>query len=319
MLISFVLFSFLIYGSLLLGHEAFRKGYVSQRASTRLTRQTIILIEPAIIILSFWSLRVIQVRQMLFIPLIASLVSLIVIFPALFLSARLHHHNRQDTGTYLGCAMFSNVGTSLGGFLCFLLLGEAGIALSIIYSAYFIPFFFTIGFAIANRYSERPAKSKKESLKTFFSNPVSVVPTTAVILGILLRLLAPERPEFLAPINKTLVYTSVVLYCFAIGITIRFRRIGRYIRQFFSMWAVKFLVSPVIGVGLGMLFGCHRVMEGLPIKVIFIETCMPVAIFSIVLSKLFDLNQDMANTCWILTTLAVIVELPVIYLIVNIL
>jgi len=319
MLRSFTLFSILIYGSLLVGHEAFRKGYVSRRASARLTKQTIIFLEPAIIILSFWSLHVVQIRQMLVIPLIASLVSLIVIFPALFLSARLHHHNRQDTGTYLGCAMFSNVGTSLGGFLCFLLLGEAGMALAILYAAYFIPFFFTIGFAMANRYSERSAKSKIESLKTFFFDPVSVVPNAAVILGILLRVLVPERPEFFGPINKTLVFISVALFCFAIGITTRFRRIGIYIRQFLSIWAIKFLVSPVIGVGLGMLFGCHRIMQGLPIKVIFIETCMPVAIFSIVLSKLFDLNQDMANTCWILTTLAVIVELPFIYLIVSML
>jgi len=215
--------------------------------------------------------------------------------------------------------MFSNVGTSLGGFLCFLLLGEAGLAVAILYSAYFIPFFFTIGFAAANRYSEHPAKSKMESLKAFFTNPVSIVPTVSVILGILLRLLVPERPQFFAPVNATLVYISVALYCFAIGITTNFRKIGIYFRQFLSMWALKFLITPVIGLGIGVLLGCHRIMDGLPLKVIFIETCMPVAIFAIVLIKLFDLNQDLANSCWILTTLAVIVELPIIYLIVNIL
>jgi predicted permease len=40
---------------------------------------------------------------------------------------------------------------------------------------------------------------------------------------------------------------------------------------------------------------------------------MPTAILAVVLSKIFRLNEDLANAAWILTTLLIVPIIPVIF------
>jgi predicted permease len=58
------------------------------------------------------------------------------------------------------------------------------------------------------------------------------------------------------------------------------------------------------------VFGYSGLADPIPAKVIFIESFMPTAIFSVVLVKIFRLNEDLANSAWILTNLTVIPIIP---------
>jgi len=311
---KFLLFSLLIYCSLIIGHTA-RKRWITRDISASLMKTSIMFIEPIIICLTFWALEISSPR-LLTLPLVATLLSISILIPARVFSG-FHKHASEDRGAYLGGSMFSNVGMTLGGFVCFLFLGETGLGLSIIYAAYFIPFFFSIGFYIARRYSSASNPSWRENLRNFFTDPISLTPNIAIIFGLLLNFSGKPRPEALSSVNKFLVPLTVVIYSFAIGLTMRFRMIRDYLPECFTMSLIKFLISPVLGLGLAYLLGCSQFMDGLPLKVVFIEATMPAAIFSLVLSRLFNLNQDLANSCWIFTTLAVILILPLIYIIIN--
>ncbi|RKY75155.1 hypothetical protein DRQ00_11020 [candidate division KSB1 bacterium] len=316
MIRQFILFSSCIYGFLLIGYFSKRKRWIETEKSTTLMKGSIFFLEPVIIVSTFWALDISDLR-ILSLPLTASLLSLFILLPAQLFS-KLHHHIPKDKGAYFGGSMFSNIGLSLGGFLCFLLLGEQGLGLAFAYMAYFIPFFFSIGFYIARRIS-LSAETKgnvrsltwRENLKASLQDPLGIVPTVAILVGLAFNFSGLERFQILSTINKILVPLSVAVYSFAIGLTMKFRKLREYLPECLTMSIIKFLISPIVGVGFAYILGCSDFMGGLALKVVLIEATMPAAIFSLILARLFNLNQDLANSCWLFTTFAVIFVVPI--------
>ena len=254
---------------------------------------------------------------MIVVPIIAALISCFCIFYGLIFS-RLHDHDPLERGAYLGCACFSNVGITMGSFLAFLMLGERGLRFAVLYFAYFVPFYFTIGFAVARRYSNKKV-SFAENIRSFFTDPVSIAPNLAIVLGLVLNIGKVEQAAIIKPLNTTLIYVSTFIYSLTIGSTLHLGKSFAYLKEVFSLGIIKFIFSPLIGLGLALVFGLFSIPDDVPLKAVFIQSCMPPAIFSLVLSMLFNLNQDLANACWLGLTFATLLEIPIIFLFLGIL
>ncbi len=82
---------------------------------------------------------------------------------------------------------------------------------------------------------------------------------------------------------------------------------------------MKFLVTPLVGFGVVFVLRNLGILSAEPIvtKAIFVQSCMPAAIMSVVLAKLFRLNEDLAAACWAVSTLASAAVLPFVYLAVR--
>lgn len=315
MYLKFVFLLLLIWVSLIAGYVAKRKGYLAKEASSSITKTVILFGQPIIICLVFWTLKISDLR-ILVLPFIGLILSVLGILPGKVFSY-LHKHNLKDTVTYLSCAMFSNIGQSLGGFMCFLLLGEQGLALAILYSIYFGPLFYSGGFYMAEFYTKSRRQSWLESLKSFFTNPLSLIPNIALILGLILNFSRITRPQIFTSLNNILIPLTTFLYMFSIGLTMEFRKIKNYFSECLSISFLKFVISPVIGLSLAYLLLRINILNPLSLKVIFIESAMPVAISSLILSNLFELNQDLANACWVFTTFAGIPWILLIYWVIK--
>ena len=115
------------------------------------------------------------------------------------------------------------------------------------------------------------------------------------------------------------MHIEVAIYAFAIGCTLSFRSIKKYWRECATVCGMKFLLTPLIGLGVVHLMIQMGRLSSVPIlrKAILIQTCMPAAIMSVVLAKLFRLNEDLASSCWVVTTVASAAVLPVVYLFVT--
>ena len=61
------------------------------------------------------------------------------------------------------------------------------------------------------------------------------------------------------------------------------------------------------------LFGMHLMDDGLAFKVVLILSSMPVAFNALVAASIYDLDLDLANSCWIVTTGALVIILPWLY------
>ena len=72
-------------------------------------------------------------------------------------------------------------------------------------------------------------------------------------------------------------------------------------------------------VPLAALAGLGSIDGGLPLRVVTVLSCMPVAMTALVPPALFGLDVDMANALWIFSTLALVVILPVLYFVLPLL
>jgi len=302
---QFMLFSAVIYGALLVGWAARETGLIHEKNSAKIMRRTIVFIEPFLIVLIYWALDLTKLRVLVVMPLAASLISIGALFAGGLVARTVGHKDRRERGSFVCCAMFSNVGMTMGSFICFLLLGQRALSIASLYAFYFLPFFFTIGMMVARRYSPSGKVTAREMLVRFLRDPISLAPNIAILTGIVVNLATHgHRPEALSPVTDALVLVDVTIYSVAIGLSMRFGRVLSYWRDCLGVSFVKFVVSPILGVGVGLLLGCPSIGGGLAMQVLIIQSAMPVAIFALVLCKLFDLDMDLANASWIFTTFA---------------
>jgi len=58
------------------------------------------------------------------------------------------------------------------------------------------------------------------------------------------------------------------------------------------------------------VIGFGKINEGLPLKVVMLLSSMPVAFIALIPPSIYDLDLDLANSCWFFTTALLIFVLP---------
>jgi predicted permease len=309
---KFIIFLITIYGSLIAGYGSryLFNGLVEK--SRTLTRVFLIFLTPLITLNAFWSVDLRGV-QLLTMPLISVGVQALAMLPG-FLLSKLLHLDGSEKGSFIACSMFSNTGPTLGVFLCFILFGDQGLYLASWYITLYMPFYYFVGFPLMSSISGKGHYRIRDAFKDLVSNPVSIVPISSMILGMGLNLAGLERPPLLnLLVTRYLTYLLTASFSFAIGMGLNFRRSFTYVKH--SLWisAIKFLYNPLMSLLIMWALGYFGMANALPMKVVFVESFMPTAILAVVLSKIFRLNEDLANAAWILTTLIVVPILPAIF------
>ncbi len=228
------------------------------------------------------------------------------------LGSRLLKLNRMETGSFFCCGTFTNIG-AVGGLVCLLFLGENAIALVALYRLVEELYYFSIAYPIAQWFGP-DNKSRTLSFRCFKPSPVLGVVISALLLGIVLRLANVPRPEICSPLASGAMILSTFFFLFAIGITLKLSLTVRYLPQCFTMCLIKFIGIPVVVITLAHLCGYGAIDGGLPLKTAAILCSMPVAMTALVPPALFRLDVHLANSCWIITTAALVLELPILLL-----
>ncbi len=314
-----------LYVPLMLGYALRRAGLIGTAWTRPCMVWLMVLVEPPITMYSLWVLRAgdVAAGRSVLGGIGGILLTAAVITTAMMVAGRVaseaFRHNAATRGAFIGSVMFSNVGFTLGVFICLLLLGIRGQSIGIIYATYFLPYFVTVGFALGRKYGRSKKLSIGRQILSLVTEPLSALPLAGFILGLVLHQVAPRPPAWLPPINRGAVHIEVGIYAFAIGCTLSFRSIRKYWRECLTVCGMKFILTPIIGLGVVFLMMRLGALSGTPIlqKAILIQTCMPAAIMSVVLAKLFRLNEDLATSCWVVTTVASAAVLPLVYLLVT--
>jgi len=110
---------------------------------------------------------------------------------------------------------------------------------------------------------------------------------------------------------------GTVLLLASIGMALKFRRVQDYIKECVAVSLIKFVLVPVLTVSLAYLIGFDTIDKGLPLKVIFILSAMPVAFNALIPPSIYDLDIDLANSCWFFTTAMLVVVLPLLLLVLS--
>jgi hypothetical protein len=220
----------------------------------------------------------------------------------------------SQKGVLFTCGSFSNIG-SLGGLTSFLFFGEKGFALLALYKIFEELIYYGIGFPVARyfRLEGRDKGAADRRLVQLLKDPFLMVAGGSFLTGICLNLSGIDRPQFYETLISLFVPTGVFLILVSIGLGMRFSSVGGYLVEGTAMFIIKFIILPLAAGTASYLLGLHRIQNGLPMKIVLIGSSMPVAFNALVVASIYDLDLELANSCWLITTCSMVVVLPWLY------
>lgn len=266
---------------------------------------------------SLWIFKIESITKIISMPFVGAVSTIAGGFFAVII-AKYYHYNRMDIGSMFSCGYFAN-NIILGGMVCFFYLGEEGYALVPIFTFLIRLLYYGLGYPIAHMYAEDFVE-QKETIKKIIEaikDPFFYVGVGSVLVGISLNLSSLERPEIYTTINKILIPLTTFILLFSIGLTFKFSRVYKYLKECFLISLVKFIVVPATILLIALLLDYQSISQGLPLKVSLIMSAMPVAFNSVIAANIYNLNVDLVNSCWIFTTFAVLFILPLLIFVIN--
>jgi hypothetical protein len=202
----------------------------------------------------------------------------------------------KSAKVYTICSSLANQGFTMGGFLCYLLAGERGLALSGIFLIYYVPYTFLFIFAYAGM-EQRRQVIYWSSVKGFLFNTRNM-PLLAVLAAVVIRLFGIERPAVHFPLELFLL-VAIALYYFTLGINFRISDLNPLHKEHLLLAVQKFILLPILA---------FAVIHFLPIAdelklIIKIESLMPVAIYAVISSIIFNLDSRKATSMFVINSL----------------
>jgi len=270
-------------------------------------------LSPIITLGAFWGTRLNDFRYV-FLPILG--VSALSIGGLLGITAsKILHHRRKQTGSMFVSSSFTNLG-SFGGLICFIFFGEKSYAFVALYRLFEEFVYFLIGFPIAKLYgSSDGGHNNKNQLVRILTDPFILVYMISIATGIALNVSGIRRPEFYTTINEVLIPLTSVILVITVGFNMKIKAIGQYQRECLAVATIKYLLIPVIITSLAYLLGLADMSDGLAFKVVFILSAMPPAFFSLIPPQLYDLDTDLANSTWLFCTGALVLVVPLLFMI----
>jgi predicted permease len=281
-----------------------------------LQKVVLLFFNPITVIGTIWIVRLDNPGIILF-PCFGILGILLGGFWALLVS-KILQKDRKQAGSLFVCGAFSNVG-SIGGLICFVLLGEGGYALVAFYMLFVPMANYCIGFPIAKLYNPGFIRqgNLSNTIKKVLMDPFIIVAVASTLVGFAINLTGFQRPVFYKALNQILIPLATTLLLTSAGLTIRFSSFWKYRRECIAMAAIKFLILPAAVTSVGILLDYGKMLDGLPLKVLIILSSMPVGFLALVPPVLYDLDVDLANSCWLFTTALLAMVLLELHVIVN--
>lgn len=222
--------------------------------------------------------------------------------------SRLAHEDRPTQGVYFLAGASSNVLT-FGGIVVVLLLrstsdphAEHALAEMALYRIFEAPFYFLCAWPMAAALGT----SEKGNFFRRGFRPVTLVPMLGIALGWALNLAGVRRPPSFEGVSELLVKINVVLMGLTVGLTLRRAAPLKHLGAGLKISAVKFVLLPLVSAGLAWLIG----FRGVTLQVIAVCAAMPVAFMAVIASNLLKLDQELTGSLWLITTLGMLVVVP---------
>lgn len=267
-------------------------------------------------LLAIWNLRIPDVRLMA-IPFIG--LGTLVLGGAIgLLSGKAMKLPNRKIGALFGCCSFTNIG-AVGALICIVFIGEEAFALVALYKLFEETYYYVIAFPIAKYFSssEQEIETLPARLKRVFTDTFVVAILSAVSIGTILNVSGIPRPPIFATINSIIVPLGTVTVLTSIGMALRFSNIRAYTKECLTTVSIKFILAPIAATSVAYLLGFHTFMDGLPLKVVLVCSSMPVAFNALIPPTLYDLDLDLANSCWLASMVSLLVVLPMLFFIIQ--
>ncbi|MGV2990204.1 AEC family transporter [Vibrio sp. E150_011] len=270
------------------------------------TRTSLYTLLPFSVLCSLWQLPRIN-PELLSLPLIgfAVIVSGIAVG---FISQRVFDLKPKQFGALLPVSSFYNLG-ALGSLIVFILYGENAVAYlalfklteELIYFGWVFPF---------SRSTSVSLDTVDTGQRSRFKDPVFLLALAAVFLGLLLNAFSIPRPDFVASIIAVTVPLSSLLMITAVGMTFCLKGGREWVRLAVFSSLLRIVFALCVVVGLLSVMGLWSFDYGLLASVCLLLALMPTGFMSTLPSVLYNLDNTLASTCWLMSFIIALVVLP---------
>ncbi|MCG8336445.1 MAG: hypothetical protein MJE63_18205 [Proteobacteria bacterium] len=302
--LKFALFQLVIIIPFLAGNILGRLLLNLDRLARRLVIINLSILEPPIIL---WTVLGLSLAPgMIYLPISGAALALTGFLIGKGVAGRFHFGDKSSR-VYVICSSLANQGFTMGGFICYLFAGERGLGLSNIFLMFFIPFTFLFIFGYASM-EDRKEIFRWESIKEFLFN-LRNMPLLAIVTAVGIRTLGFKRPEIYFPLDLLLTI-AVAIYYFTLGINFKLSDLNPFKPEHLTLALQKFMILPALAFGI-----TYFLPIGDDLKLIIkIESFMPVAVYAVVSSIMFDLDSRRASGLFVVNTLIfVILVFPVLF------
>ncbi|MGJ9382779.1 AEC family transporter [Salipaludibacillus sp. CF4.18] len=275
------------------------------------TMSALLVVNPLIIFGAFWYVQLDDLR-LIVIPILGAIAIALGGGLSLY-AAKWLKLGRKQQGSMFASGTFTNLG-SFGNLFCFVFLGEASLVFVALFRLFEDLIYYAVGFPVAQSYGENQGLKEKSLLKKLATNPFIIITLIAIVIGGSLNLSPWERPAFYADLNSVLVPIFTILLVVPTGFNLQVGKVKGYLKESFVVAAIKYGIVPVAVTILALMFGLREIYDGIAFKTIIILSAMPPGFTSLVPPQLFNLDKDLANSSWFITTVLLIFVLPVLYL-----
>ena len=287
--LKFLIFQLLIFLPFIAGILCKRYFTDPPNTAKRIIRTNLVAVEPLVALWSIWGLRL--SINLLYLPC-AGLLLVVAGFFAGIITAPAARLTEKSRATYIISSSLANHGFTMGGFLCYLFIGERGLALSFIFLVYFMPFVFMFIFP----YAKAKTHSGDYRVSEFLCS-LQNMPLLGVFLGLALNVAGIMRPKVYFPM-EILILISMSLYYFTLGLTVTLEGLRSCYTSQILLSLAKFIVLPAVTLAVLRIIP----VQGEVAAVIALESFMPAAIYSVIASILFDLDIRLASSLFIVNT-----------------
>ncbi len=233
--------------------------------------------------------------------------------------ARALHMERRSAGAFVLVAGASNLGFTMGGFVNYALFGEQGLAIAAMYTMFWNVGMVLVLYPIARHYGYAGGEPLWKLIVANFWD-IRSLPLLSVLTGLTLNLCGAPRPAFF---GRALVFqldslglliiAGAILSFFTTGLRLHFAHLHLHRRLYVIVAGIKFILMPLVG---AVLVGAMCLI-GRPIpppgwQVVLVQASTPAAIYAVVISNLFDLDDRLASIIFVVNTATyLVVVLPV--------
>lgn len=113
----------------------------------------------------------------------------------------------------------------------------------------------------------------------------------------------------IARLDPIIPFGTLILLI-SIGLGMKFGKVRNYTNECLAISVIKFVLVPLIVSAAAFLLGYGEIEEGLPLKVLIILSSTPIVFTALIPPSIYDLDLDLANSCWLVTTLSIALILP---------
>lgn len=298
-------FIFDIVVPLIIGYILKNKTNINKEKIDKLITIDIFVVYPILNMLSYWIISF--NKSLIWLP-IFGLINPILAGLIAFVSGKNKFEDSLEKGSYIVSYMLSNRGT-IGGLVAFILLGQVGYAYANFALLFNSVTLYMIAYPVAGYYGNKDKNTKTPLRKIFFSK--AQFPMIGLIIGLILNASGIQRPDIFSNVFNIIIHLGAWFALIPIGMGIDFSEMKKYKKLIPEVTILKFIIMPLLMFGIASIF----VNDDIMLKTILIQSSVPAAINSVIVTRIKKLNINLTMMVFVsTTTIYILIIFPILLL-----